>query len=218
MLLAATCCLALSAAIQSSRITLGSTWTAQETLHIVNSDSEIDETHRYKLDYRVLSRDKDAWVIDRKSYLTSSKIGDQELGPPPTTYPDITKEWVSAAGYLLDNEPMERGVFNMERLTTFWLPENNPDEWTVELSESLKHFASISRAEFKFVRKDETTRTYALTFTPTYAPEAMTATGRLRFDTKTGRLVEANVEAKHSFVPGGVDLGEITLKYSSPYS
>src|SRR5688572_23707138 len=113
-------------AIESSRLQVGTTWSGEQVLRYHSKESEIDETHRFKLSFKVTGMEQKMWVVERSSLLTGSRIDDTELPPPPQKDPLVMTEWLSPAGFLLDLDPYERGLFHLDRLIHFWLPSHQP--------------------------------------------------------------------------------------------
>jgi hypothetical protein len=202
-------------ALDSSRLSIGTNWSGEEVLHFFSKEAEIDETHRFKIAFRVTGLDEKMWVVERKGELLGSRIMDTEIPPPPDHQPALTKEWVSPAGFLLDADPLDKGQFGLDRLIHFWLPANLPDEWAVELSSAVSHFASKGRAEFKLTGTPSVkSREYDFAYTSPEDPTAISAKGQMWFDVKSGRLIKAKLEAQKAVLPGGVDRANVTLTYT----
>jgi hypothetical protein len=198
-----------------TRLAVGTAWSGTETLHFVSRESEIDETHRFKLSFRVTGVEDEMWTVDRRSLLLSTNIDGTEIPGPPRQEAGVTKEWLAPAGFLLDASPYDRGGFALDRMLHFWLPVNLPDEWNADLSTTLEHVVAKARAEFKRVGKqDGPTREYSLTYT---AANDLSAKGRMWFDVKSGRLLRAKIDAKRAMLPGGSERADVTLTYNDAF-
>jgi hypothetical protein len=205
----------LASLAMGSRLHVGTNWSGNEVLHFFSKGMEIDETHRFKLSHRVIASDEAMWVVERRSFLLSSKIGDYDIPPPPGKDPLIVKEWLSPKGFVLDEEPFDVGEFELDRLTGVWLPDNTPDEWTVDLSTTLSHSISRGRAVFKLVGKPVgPSRKYTIVFESPDDAGGISATGWMWFDLATGRLLTARIEAKHAYIPGGRERANVTVEYT----
>jgi hypothetical protein len=198
-------------ALGPSRLNVGTTWSGDQTLHFVSKEAEIDETHRFRLSFRVTGREDEMWIVDRKSILVNTNIDGTDIPGPPNQEPATVKEWLAPAGFLLDATPFDKGGFALDRLLHFWLPANLPDEWSADLSTTLDHYVGKAKAEFKRAsRADGSTRDYTLTFS---AYNDLTAKGRMWFDVKTGRLLRAKIDATRAMLPGGSERANVTLTY-----
>src|SRR4051812_43600433 len=92
-------------ALQSSRLGVGTSWSGEEVLHFWNKQTEIDETHRLKLSFRVTGAENNMLVLERRSNLLGTRVMDTDIPPPPDHQPVVSKEWISQSGFLLDAEP-----------------------------------------------------------------------------------------------------------------
>lgn len=198
--------------LQTSRLQNGTNWSGSESLHFVSREAEIDETHRFKISFRVTGLEDKMWIVERRGLLLGSRISDTDIPPPPDPQPLITKEWLSPAGFLLDSDPLDKGQFYLDRMIHLWLPDNVPDEWSADLATTTAHY--VSKGHIVFKRTSKTDATYSLTYTSPEDPTAISATGRMSFDLKTGRLMRAKIEAKQAILPGGTERANVTLTYT----
>ncbi len=199
---------------QSARIQSDLQWGGEEILHIGSRESEIDETHRFQLSFKVAGREGGMWLVGKTSTLMSSKMGDVEMPPPPYKDPIPSKQWISPAGFLLDAEPFDSGQFELDRLLAFWLPENDPAEWSATLATTLARGTIKAHARFKLIGKPAgPSREFALSL-ESDGDNGLVANGRLWFDVKSGRLLTAKIEAKNALPPGGRDRLRINLEYT----
>ena len=198
-------------AMQSSRLAVGTSWSGEEVLHFFSKATEIDETHRIKLAFRVTGTEANMLVVERRSNLLGTRVMDTDIPPPPDSSPAISKEWLSPMGFLLDADPFEKGEFNLDRLIHFWLPSNQPEKWSVDLVSTTTHFIPKGRADFKrLARAGE----YSLSYSSPENPDEITASGTLRFDLRSGRLLSAKIDANHAHLPGGTERANVTLTYT----
>lgn len=196
--------------LDSSRLQIGTNWSGDETLHFVSKEAEIDETHVFKLAFRVTGVDNRMWIVERRGTLTATRIGDAEMPPPPYKEPAITKEWLSPAGFLLDAEPLEPGAFNLDRLITYWLPKNEPDTWSVDLSTTVTHNIIKGRAEFKV--KGKPNRAVS-EYTFSFSSAEINASGTMWFQLGTGRLLQAEIKAQRAQLPGSTERANVEVTY-----
>ena len=198
------------ASFQSTRLQVGTNWSGTEVLHYFSKESEIDETHRFKLAFRITGQDERMWVVERRGTLLGSKMGETEMPPPPYNEPTVSKVWLSPAGFLLDAEPFDRGTFDLDRLLAFWMHANNPDDWNVDLSTPITHSVAKGRAEFKLVSKPSgPSRNYGFTYTS----NQISAKGTMWFDVASGRIIQAKLEATNALLPGGRDRVNVSISY-----
>lgn len=197
------------------RLQEGTFWSGEEVLHFSNAEAEIDETHRIKLNFRVVKKESGMWVVDRTSLLLGTRIEQTDLGPPPGAKPDTAKEYLAPAGFLLDLKPYERGVFGLDRLIHYWMPASMPDEWNAEITTNDDSYTSKAEAHFALIGKPtKVDRQYSFRYKTLDDPNGITATGTMRFDNGTGRLLEARLSVQKAFMPYGTMRGNVSLTYS----
>jgi hypothetical protein len=201
-----------AAAIEATRLKVDLTWGGEEVLHFSDRQTEIDETHRFKLAFRVTDQG-DFWTIERRSDLIGSKVGDVDLPPPPKPQTLIEKEWLSTKGLLIEAEPFDKGKFLLDRLIHWWLPSTLPDQWTADLNSSTAHIRTRGLAEFKLKRDAGQSRLYDFTLTSEDADD-ISAKGTMWFDEISGRLLIARIKAKHAWLPGGTERADVSLTYT----
>jgi hypothetical protein len=200
-------------AMGASRLRDGLSWSGQETLRYVNKDEEIDETHRFKVSFRVSSRQNDKWIVERKVELLGSRIMDIEMPAPPKLAPDTGKETVSDEGIVLDSEPFDEGRFHLDRLTGWWLPANAAETWGYDLEKFTLRTRSKARVDFKLQRDTGKLKLYTLALA-SEEPTDISATGKIWFDVASGRVLTADIVAKQARIPGGTDRATITITYT----
>lgn len=201
--------------LQLTRLKVGTTWSGREVLHFVSKEAEIDESYRYKVSFRITGRDEGMWVVEKGSTLLGSRIDDTEMPPPPYPDPTLSKQWLSPAGFLLNAEPFERGVFDLDRLLHCWLPANKPEEWNVDLKTTDPRLTVSGRAEFKVVGKAAgPTMKYSMTYSSTGEKPGIGAKGDMWFDVASGRLVQAKIEASNALLPGGRERVNVSITYA----
>ncbi|HWA81802.1 MAG TPA: hypothetical protein VG820_00100 [Fimbriimonadaceae bacterium] len=204
-----------AAALEPSRLQPGTTWAGTEELHFVSKEAEINESHRFKVVFRVTRSVDGLWEAEKRSSLLGSHIDDVDLPPPSDSTPVVSKSYFSPAGFLMDEEPFELPAFNLDRLISFWLPRNEPDTWSADLTTSGSHYAAKSHAEFKLLGKPTgPTRRYSFSAISPPAQNDLSASGAMRFDVASGRLIEAKLKVKHAVVPGGSDRVDVDLTYT----
>jgi|GEM_PF-6491420 len=197
-----------------SRIGVGTNWSGEEVQHFGSKEDEIDETNRLKVGFRVTGREDDMWVVEQRVTLLETKMGDDVMPSPPYKDPTISKDWLSPEGSLLNEEPFDRGTFELDRLLDVWLPDNVPDEWTADLSTTLRLAVSKGTAKFTaFGRQIGSSRGYKLAYTSKADGPSMTATGVYWFSVIDGRLLTAQIEAKDALLPGGTGRAPVKLNY-----
>ncbi|HVT11776.1 MAG TPA: hypothetical protein VHE55_05885 [Fimbriimonadaceae bacterium] len=202
-------------ALDPSRLQAGTTWAGTEALHFVSKEAEIDETHRFKVVFRVTRSIDGLWEAEKRSNLLGSRIGDTDLPPPPNSTPVVSRAYLSPAGFLMDEEPFELAAYSLDRLLSFWLPLNDPETWSADLTTAGSHYVVKSHAEFKRVGKaGGPTRQYSFTSKPPPAQNDLSASGTMRFDVASGRLIEAKLKVKNAVVPGGTDHVDVDLTYT----
>lgn len=209
-----------SIAFDSSRLQIGTTWAGNEVIHYASAAAEIDETHRFKIVFRVTGKAAGMWIAERRSNLLGSRVGNDELPPPPVSTPFVTKSMLSPAGFLMDEEPFEKATFALDRLFSFWLPSNNPDIWSADLITNAPHSVAKCHVVFKLSgRPTDQVREYTFTCETPGRTDELTASGAMRFDVRSGRLLQVNLKAKNAVVAGGTDRVDVTLTYTdSPVS
>lgn len=207
---------ALAVFQDATRLKVGTAWSGEQVLHFHSEAQEIDETHRLAIGFKVTGSEDKMWVVQRTSRLLGTKIGDTELGPPPKVQPETFKEWLSPAGFLLRVDPHDRGVFSLDRLLHFWMPQNRPNGWKVDLSTTLEGQPSIKGlAQFTQIGDPGAySREYRLKYTTGESKSDLSALGRMRFDDKTGRLLQAWIEVKNCDLPGGTIKADVSLVYA----
>jgi len=201
-------------ALAPSRLTVGTNWGGEESLHYTSKADEIDESRRQKLFFRVTGKEDDLWVVQTQVTLLESKVGGVLMPPPPYKDPTISKAWLSPEGTLLYEDPFDHGTFELDRLIAMWLPANLPDEWTLDLSTTVEKQVTKGVAKLtSFGQPSGTSRGYRLTFTSGGDAPQMSATGVLWFDAGDGRLLSAQIEAKDALLPGSTERAHVTLAY-----
>lgn len=207
--------LLVSIAFDTSRLQIGTTWSGNEVIHYYSTAAEIDETHRFKILFRVTGKADGMWLAERRSNLLGSRIGNDELPPPPVSTPYITKSKLSPAGFLMDEEPFDKATFKLDRLFSFWLPANNPDTWSADLTTNSPRYVAKCHVVFTLTgRPTDQVREYTFTCETPDRTDELTGSGTMRFDVRSGRLLQAKLKAKNAVVAGGTDRVDVTLSYT----
>src|ERR1044072_1709250 len=202
--------------LDSSRLKVGTNWAGEQIIHYHNEAQEIHQTHRFKLSFRVTASEAKMWVVARTSELLSTKIGDTELGPPPKVRPETFKEYLSPAGFLLLVDPADRGLFNLDRAVPCWTPKNRPPAWKVDMTTTEEGQPSIKGlAQFKQIGDPGSySREYRLKYSTGEGTGDLSAIARMRFDDKTGRLLQAWIQAKNCVMQGGTLKADVSMAYA----
>lgn len=197
--------------LDSSRLRVGLGWSGQLVEHFISKESEIDETHRLKLTFRVSGQQDDFWVVDKKTELLGSKIADTEIPPPPKQFPDLARQLVSQSGSVMDLSPMDKGTYFMDRLLGFWLPQNKPDEWKADISTESRVGTLKGVAQFRAAGHDGY---YVFTFKTGDQDGALSAKGQMRFDLTSGRLLTARLNVSNIVMPGSKTSANAEVTYT----
>jgi hypothetical protein len=201
--------------LDTSRLQVGTNWSGQAEVRYYSRDAEIDETHLFRLRFNVTGKQAGMWLVDRTSELLNTRIEKTDLGPPPNAIPTVTKLWLAPKGFLLDMKPYEKGLFGLDRLIHYWLPENQPDDWTVQLTTADDSDSSKAKAEFSRVKdSSRTLADYSFRYATLDDPKGISAKGRLVFEVRTGRLMKAKIEATNLYPPTGAERTNATIAYT----
>jgi hypothetical protein len=202
-----------ASALDSSRLRSGMTWAGEATVHFLNRAAELDETDRLRLTFRVTGQDHRVWLVQRIGETLSTQISGADIPPPPKQDPQITGQFLAPGGFLLDEEPFDPGQFYLDRLLAFWLPPDNPDHWSADMTTESEHSVAKGHAEFKLTRKAETSWKYSFAYKSVDYSLGVSATGEMWFDTTSGRLLRAKIEAKQALIPGGTERVDASVAY-----
>ncbi len=186
-----------------------SSWSGELTLHFHDAALEYDQQDKYRVTYKVTGRDGATLTADRKSLLLETRLGSTIIPPLKNQEPLITKAWLSPRGSLLDLDPFDGGVFQLDRLWNQWRPAGS-DAWRVKLTTNGDHYAPKAEATFAKAGAD-----YTFDYREVPAIGGMKATGHFTFDSRTGRPLKAIIEATKAPIPGGSEAATLTLTYEA---
>lgn len=197
--------------MQSSRLSIGTTWSGEETLQFTTLDGGTTQTHRFRVSHRIVGKSGELWTAEISTRLIETIIDDTHIPPLKAEEPAVSKEFLSPKGFLMYTEPFDNAAFGIERLLHFWMPAESNKSWNVSLGTTDERIVTTASAQFS--SKPPVKSGVSSFFMKFEETNSFTSTGMMSFDPGSGRLMLADLNVRNAFMPGGVVRANLKLSY-----
>lgn len=200
--------------LQDAPIAVGTSWNADETVRYHSEEKGIEQTHRFKLTYRVVGQKDHLWTVEKGTRLIETIIDGTSIPPMKADDgPALSKVYLAPRGFLMLVDPWDRAQFGLERLLHFWLPkESLGREWSVNLETNNDQSTGTAKAMFKPQSSHGSISAYRMAYNE---ESGFKATGKMTFSNETGLLIRAELEAYNAPLPGGLEKANVTILWTA---
>jgi len=191
------------AALQASKLTMGSAWSGELHLRFVDAANEIDQEDVYQVGWRITGHEGDWLIADRSSKLLFTKLPSGTApGPGKDMEPLHTEVMLSPQGWPAAEDPFDLAFLRLERLMPLTFP---PADATLMPKDNKLLFSARLQSHRL------TNGVYSFTLSED-DPGGIRAKGQVEISA-SGRPLQVLVEADNAPIPGSTEKAHLSLSY-----